>query len=205
MSLAKPVADVQTTLNPFHLHLQIYTHNHAILCSSPSTSILQTSWHPDSTLCVKMMMAMTLPKNKIFPVRLHCAQHPLPLLLLTSFTDLREQHDVRLEQGLDSFVIVDGLPIVEEANKPKLQKFLLGKLNSGTNFKIKDDGFYMPISESGKSEGYVVFRYCDILLKPSALRSSSTRIRNRPSRLARKFTVQLSTKDIPLASIRLQT
>ena len=71
-------------------------------------------------------------------------------------SDLREQHDVRLEQGLDAFVVVDGLPIVDASNKAKLQKFVTGKLNTSA-FKIKEDGFFMPLGESGKSEGCVPY------------------------------------------------
>ncbi|KAG8525270.1 Translation initiation factor 3 subunit b [Bacidia gigantensis] len=74
------------------------------------------------------------------------------------FSDLREQYDVRLEQGLDSFVVVDGLPLVESGNKAKLQKFLTGKLNA-SGFKIKDEGFYMPMGENGKSEGFAFVEY----------------------------------------------
>ncbi|KAL9637593.1 MAG: hypothetical protein Q9164_002097 [Protoblastenia rupestris] len=74
------------------------------------------------------------------------------------FSDLREQYDVRLEQGLDAFVIVDGLPKVPEANKAKLQKFITGRLNSHGG-KIKDDGFFMPISEDGQTEGYAFVEY----------------------------------------------
>ena len=66
--------------------------------------------------------------------------------------DLREEHEVRLEQGLDAFVVVDGLPIVPESNKAKLVSFLTKKLNASG--KVKEDGFYMPINAEGKTEGY---------------------------------------------------
>lgn len=65
--------------------------------------------------------------------------------------DLLEEHEVRLEQGLDAFVIVDGLPVVPESNKPKLVSFLTKKLNASG--KVKDDGFYMPVNAEGKTEG----------------------------------------------------
>ena len=66
--------------------------------------------------------------------------------------DLREEHEVRLEQGLDAFVVVDGLPVVPEANKAKLVSFLTKKLNASG--KVKEDGFYMPTNAEGKTEGY---------------------------------------------------
>ena len=48
--------------------------------------------------------------------------------------------------------MVDGLPVVDQNNKAKLQKFISGKLNSSAH-KIKEDGFFMPMNEQGKSEG----------------------------------------------------
>jgi len=69
------------------------------------------------------------------------------------FSDLQEQYEVRLDEGLDTFVVVDGLPVVPEDNKPKLVKFLLRKLNSVG--KVKDDDVHMPLNEEGKTEGYV--------------------------------------------------
>lgn len=63
---------------------------------------------------------------------------------------------MRLEQGLDSFVVIDGLPVVTEEQKPKLLKFLLKKLNSAG--KTKEEAIYMPLNESGVSEGYT----CDV-------------------------------------------
>ena len=67
------------------------------------------------------------------------------------FSDLREQHEVRLEQGLDAFVVIDGLPIVPEDSKQKLVKFLLKKLN--TVGKAREDAILMPLNEKGMSEG----------------------------------------------------
>jgi translation initiation factor 3 subunit B len=64
-------------------------------------------------------------------------------------SDLRERFEVQLEQGLDTFVVIDGLPEVTEETKPKLIKFLLRKLNALG--KTKEDAIYMPIGEDGKS------------------------------------------------------
>lgn len=63
--------------------------------------------------------------------------------------DLRERFEVQLEEGLDTFVVVDGLPTVEEENKPKLVKFLLRKLNAFG--KTKESAIHMPMGEDGKS------------------------------------------------------
>lgn len=64
--------------------------------------------------------------------------------------DLRERFEVQLEQGYDSFVVVDGLPEVNEEQKPKLVKFLLKKLN--TVGKTREDMVYMPMGEDGQSQ-----------------------------------------------------
>ena len=65
------------------------------------------------------------------------------------FSDLREKFEVQLEQGLDGFVVIDGLPEVTEETKPKLIKFLLRKLNSVG--KTREDSIFMPIGDNGKS------------------------------------------------------
>jgi translation initiation factor 3 subunit B len=65
------------------------------------------------------------------------------------FSDLRERFEVQLEQGLDTFVVIDGLPEVNEDTKPKLIKFLLRKLDSVG--QTRKDSIHMPIGEDGKS------------------------------------------------------
>jgi len=67
------------------------------------------------------------------------------------FSDLKAQYEVRLEEGLDAFVVLDGLPVVPEASKEKLQKFITKKLN--TVGKIREDGFHMPVNDKGMTEG----------------------------------------------------
>lgn len=66
--------------------------------------------------------------------------------------DLQAQYEVRLEQGLDAFVVIDGLPIVPKDSKQKLVKFLLKKLN--TVGRTKEDAIFMPLGENDMSEGY---------------------------------------------------
>lgn len=69
------------------------------------------------------------------------------------FSDLNEKFQVQLQQGLDTFVVVDGLPKVTEDTKPKLVKFLLRKLNSVG--KTAEDKIFMPIGDKGQTDGYV--------------------------------------------------
>lgn len=64
-------------------------------------------------------------------------------------SDLRERFEVQLEQGYDTFVVIDGLPKVNEGQKPKLVKFLLKKLN--TVGKVREDSVYMPMGDDGDS------------------------------------------------------
>ncbi|RVD81063.1 uncharacterized protein DFL_008941 [Arthrobotrys flagrans] len=73
------------------------------------------------------------------------------------FSDLREQYEVKLEEGLDTFVVIDGLPKVPEDNKPKLVKFLVKKLQAvGTT---KEDSVYMPMGEDRQSQGFAFVEY----------------------------------------------
>lgn len=67
-------------------------------------------------------------------------------------SDLRAKYEVQLEEGLDTFVVIDGLPQVTPEQKPKLIKFLLKKLNSVG--RTKEDMIEMPIGPDGKSLQY---------------------------------------------------
>ena len=58
---------------------------------------------------------------------------------------------MRLEEGLDAFVVIDGLPVIPVESKPKLVKFLLKKLNAVGH--TSEDAIYMPINEKNMSEG----------------------------------------------------
>ena len=65
---------------------------------------------------------------------------------------MKEQFEVRLEEGLDAFVVVDGLPVVPEENKSKLVKFLLKKLTQVG--RTNENSVFMPLGDDGKSQGY---------------------------------------------------
>jgi translation initiation factor 3 subunit B len=70
-------------------------------------------------------------------------------------TDLQEQFDVRLDEGLDTFVVVDGCPRVPEDSKSKLIKFLCKKLSEAG--LVKPDSVYMPVDEKTKqTSGYAL-------------------------------------------------
>ncbi|RYP40314.1 hypothetical protein DL768_010651 [Monosporascus sp. mg162] len=73
------------------------------------------------------------------------------------FSDLREKYEVQLEQGYDTFVVIDGLPLVNEEQKPKLVKFLLKKLNSVG--RTREDLIYMPMGDDGKSLRFAFVEY----------------------------------------------
>lgn len=65
--------------------------------------------------------------------------------------DLRAQYDVRRDQGLDTFVVIDGLPVVPAESKSRLVKFLLKKLNTVGN--TSEDAIFMPMNDQNMSEG----------------------------------------------------
>ena len=67
------------------------------------------------------------------------------------FSDLQDQFEVRLEEGLDTFVVIDGLPKVPEDSKDKLAKFLLRKLNAVS--KARESSMSMPMGADGMSAG----------------------------------------------------
>lgn len=69
------------------------------------------------------------------------------------YSDLREQYEVKLDEGFDTFVVIDGLPQVPQESAERLQSFLLRKLKSAG--KAKEDGVFMPMGENGVTEGYV--------------------------------------------------
>jgi len=68
------------------------------------------------------------------------------------FSDLEEQYrQVSLDEGFDTFVVIDGLPVVPEDSKSKLVKFLLRKLT--TVGKVREDAVFMPTNDRGMTEG----------------------------------------------------
>ncbi|KAI4160798.1 MAG: hypothetical protein LQ342_005413 [Letrouitia transgressa] len=73
------------------------------------------------------------------------------------FSDLRQNYDVRMEEGLDTFVVIDGLPKVPQESKQKLIRFLLKKLNSVG--KTKEDAIFMPMGGDRISEGFAFVEY----------------------------------------------
>ncbi|KAL8396566.1 hypothetical protein RB594_003589 [Gaeumannomyces avenae] len=72
-------------------------------------------------------------------------------------SDLRERFEVQVEQGYDTFVVIDGLPTVTEEQKPKLVKFLLRKLNSVG--RTKEEQVDMPMGPDGKSLNFAFVEY----------------------------------------------
>ena len=64
---------------------------------------------------------------------------------------------MRLEEGLEAFVVLDGLPVVPQASQSKLLKFLLKKIRGAG--EVNEDAFFMPSNEKGDSEGYAFVEY----------------------------------------------
>lgn len=74
------------------------------------------------------------------------------------FSDLREQYEVRMEEGLDTFIVIDGLPKVPGPSKEKLVKFLLRKLV--TAGRTKEENVFMPMNDATEmTEGFAFVEY----------------------------------------------
>ena len=58
-----------------------------------------------------------------------------------------------LEVSAKSSKVIDGLPIVNNEQKPKLVKFLLKRLNTVGRIKDGEDSVFMPMGDQGQSEG----------------------------------------------------
>ncbi len=112
-------------------------------------------------------------------------------------SDLRDKYEVQLEQGFDSFVVVDGLPSVTEEQRPKLVKFLLKKMNQVG--KTKEDKIEMPMGDDGKSLRFVSLCLVKVTLQLLIcalldLLSSSTHPLPRPPRQSGNSTLYPSTR-----------
>ncbi|KAG8623592.1 hypothetical protein KVT40_008568 [Elsinoe batatas] len=74
------------------------------------------------------------------------------------FSDLHEQYQVRMEEGLDAFVVCDGLPVVPADSRPKLTKFIMKRLTSVGS--TDEERVFMPIDEdTNMTLGYAFVEY----------------------------------------------
>ncbi|KAH9081789.1 translation initiation factor eIF-3b [Lactarius deliciosus] len=86
-----------------------------------------------------------------------------PHELDTDFSDIEEKYKVRLEEGFDHILVVDGVPVID---KSKLEKLLakIAKEFTRKGAAIKPDDISVPWNEkTGKSNGYafIEFRNAD--------------------------------------------
>ncbi len=101
-------------------------------------------------------------------------------------------------------MVVDGLPIVPEESKPKLVKFVVKKLNAVG--KVKEDGFFMPVNDQGKTEGYVnKHTHLDRELTHTVTPLSSIKLHSRLLQLPSSFMAPLLIKSTlsPLISSQI--
>lgn len=112
-------------------------------------------------------------------------------------TDLLEQKDVKIEEGLDAFVVIDGLPVVPKDSQAKLVKFLLKKLS--TVGKTSEDAVYMPTNDAGMTEGYVEILevITSARLTETDMPSLNFRPPNRPPPPRSSSTASPSTRSTP--------
>ncbi|KAN0109913.1 Eukaryotic translation initiation factor eIF2A domain containing protein [Russula decolorans] len=78
------------------------------------------------------------------------------------FSDIEKKYQVRLEDGFDNILVVDGVPVID---KSKLEKLLtkIAKAFTRKGAAIKPDDIFVPWNEAGKSNGYafIEFRNAD--------------------------------------------
>lgn len=96
---------------------------------------------------------MSISKSRGRGVAFFCPS-PADFNPRATLPDLKAQYEVKLDEGLDTFVVIDGLPIVPEESRQKLIKFLLRKLSAAG--KTSEDAVFMPLNEKNMSEGYVI-------------------------------------------------
>ncbi|KAG0170780.1 Translation initiation factor 3 subunit b [Apophysomyces sp. BC1034] len=74
------------------------------------------------------------------------------------FSDIYEKHQVDVDEDLDTIVVVDGAPIVDEAKEAKLVAVLTKHFNKNAG-EIKEGGIWMPMSPNAEgkreSKGYL--------------------------------------------------
>ncbi|KAI9014379.1 eukaryotic translation initiation factor eIF2A-domain-containing protein [Phycomyces nitens] len=74
------------------------------------------------------------------------------------FSDIYEKHTISVDDDLDTIVVVDGAPVVDEAKEEKLMS-VLKKLFTKSAGEIKEGGIWMPMSPNGQgkieSKGYL--------------------------------------------------
>lgn len=84
------------------------------------------------------------------------------------FSDLEAKYRIEPDDGLETFVVVDGCPVIPESKVPALTKVLMKLFSSvGT---IKKDGFFMPV-EGGKTKGFAFVEYEDPAKAAEAVRT----------------------------------
>lgn len=71
-------------------------------------------------------------------------------------SDLVRKYSVKMDMGLENFVIVDGIPVAPESKVPLLSKVLTKFFSTAGT--IKKDGLYIPTGE-GKTLGFAFVEY----------------------------------------------
>ncbi|KAF2861075.1 translation initiation factor eIF-3b [Piedraia hortae CBS 480.64] len=105
-----------------------------------------------------------------------------------NFDDLKEQAQVRKEEGLDTFIVIDGLPKVPPASKEKLIKFVLRKLT--TAGRTSEENVFMPMNEAGDmSQGFAFVEYSTPAQAAAAVKTlHGTPLDKKHTMLVNKFT-----------------
>lgn len=73
------------------------------------------------------------------------------------FSDLEKQYEVNPDVGIENFVVIDGAPVIPEKKLEALTRVL--KKLFGSVGKIVENGFHMPVDDSGNTKGYAFIEY----------------------------------------------
>ncbi|KAK9472567.1 uncharacterized protein V1510DRAFT_417105 [Dipodascopsis tothii] len=107
--------------------------------------------------------------------------------LVIDYSDLEQKYAVSAEEGLDTFIVIDGAPVVTEKKVEALTK-ILKKLFGEVGRIREDGGFYMPM-EDGKSKGYIFVEYETPEQAAAAVRTfNNRRLDQKHTLLVNKFT-----------------
>lgn len=72
---------------------------------------------------------------------------------LTSRPSLPRRYAVRFDEGLDHVVVIDNVPVVDDAKKGKLLDVIVKRIKSQVGVDVDKESFHMPFGSDGNSKG----------------------------------------------------
>ncbi|PWN27073.1 translation initiation factor eIF-3b [Jaminaea rosea] len=71
------------------------------------------------------------------------------------FSDIEQKYAVRFDEGLDHVVVIDNVPVVDDAKKGKLFDIIQKRIKSQVGVDVDKELFHMPFGSDGNSKGYM--------------------------------------------------